>query len=102
MQIKKKYPNFIKYRKGVFVTRLEMIFKVSNSAPKYMMEDLKNGTKIYFKETSPDCDNLEKLIYDALEDVGVMENDGQICSKNGILKRFGIVPGVIIELEGEV
>lgn len=102
MQLAKKYPYFAKYRKGVFITRLEMIFKVSNSAPKYMVDDIKNGTKIYFKETAPDCDNLEKLIYDCLEDVGIMDNDGQICSKNGILKRYGIVPGVIIEMEGEI
>ena len=67
---------------------------------------------IYFKDTKPDLDNLEKLVWDAMQiekadkDVRnamtglVYDNDAQIVSKNGIFKRWGLTPGVIIEMEG--
>jgi len=79
-----------------------------------MMEDLKAGTKIYFKDTKPDLDNLEKMVWDSMQaekaekDVVnamtglVYDNDAQIVSKNGIFKRWGIRPGVIIEMEGYI
>jgi len=106
--------SFTKFRSAIFVTRMEFIFKVSKNAPKYMMEDLKAGTKIYFKETKPDIDNLEKMVWDAMQsekvekDVTnaltglVYDNDAQIVSKNGVFKRYGIVPGCIIEMEGYI
>lgn len=101
MQLKEKYPNFRKFTGCIHITRLEIIFKAPLSAPKYMMDDLRNGTKIYFRDTKPDLDNTEKLIFDALQEV-VYDNDARIVSKNGIFKRYGITPGVIIELEGEI
>lgn len=105
---------FTMFRNAIFVTRMEFIFKVSKNAPKYMMEDLKNGTKIYFKDTKPDLDNLEKMVWDAMQaekaekDVVnamtglVYANDAQIVSKNGIFKRWGLRPGLILELEGYI
>jgi Holliday junction resolvase RusA-like endonuclease len=105
---------FTKFRSSIFVTRMEFIFKVSKNAPQYMMNDLKTGTKIYFKDTKPDLDNLEKMVWDAMQaekaekDVMnamtglVYDNDAQIVSKNGVFKRWGIVPGLILELEGYI
>ena len=101
MQIKAKYPEFTKFRGAIFIKRLEMVFKYLDTFPKYVMDDLKNGSKIYFKETKPDCDNLEKLIYDAMEDI-LYDNDARIVAKNAVFKRYGMRPGVIIELEGEI
>lgn len=108
----KAHKGFTKFRKSIFVTRMEFIFKVSSNAPQYMMNDLKAGTKIYFKDTKPDLDNLEKMVWDAMQAEKaekeilnaftglVYDNDAQIVSKNGIFKRWGIIPGVIIEMEG--
>ena len=106
--------NFTKFRGAIFVTRMEFIFKVSKNAPKYMINDLKEGRMIYFKETKPDLDNLEKMVWDAMQaekaekDIVnamtglVYDNDAQIVSKNGVFKRWGIVPGLILELEGYI
>lgn len=109
-----------KFRGAIFITRMEFIFIHPSNAPQYMIRDLTEGNKIYFKETKPDLDNLEKLVWDAMEkditkSVSKMENhldsvmekivydnDAQIVSKNGIFKRYGIRPGVIIEMEGYV
>jgi Holliday junction resolvase RusA-like endonuclease len=110
MQLKKI--SFTKFRGAIFVTKMEFIFTVSKNAPKYMMDDLRAGTKIYFKDTKPDLDNLEKMVWDAMQaekaekDIVnamtglVYDNDAQIVSKNCIFKRWGIVPGVIIHMEG--
>ena len=106
--------SFTKFRGAIFVTRMEFIFKVSKNAPKYMLNDLKEGNMIYFKETKPDLDNLEKMIWDAMQaekaekDIVnamtglVYDNDAQIVSKNGVFKRWGMVPGVLIEMEGYI
>ena len=106
--------SFTKFRGAIFVTRMEFIFKVSKNAPKNMLNDLKEGNMIYFKETKPDLDNLEKMIWDAMQaekaekDIVnamtglVYDNDAQIVSKNGVFKRWGMVPGVLIEMEGYI
>lgn len=103
---------FTKFRGAIFITRMEFVFKVYSSATKKMLDDLKTGNMIYFKDTKPDLDNLEKLVWDAMQiekadkDVRnamtglVYDNDAQIVSKNGIFKRWGLTPGVIIEMEG--
>lgn len=105
---------FTKFRGAIFITKMEFIFQVSKNAPKYMINDIKAGNKIYFKETKPDLDNLEKLILDAMESekmeknaldaMGglVYDNDAQIVSKNGVFKRWGIIPGIIINMEGVI
>lgn len=101
-----------KFRSAIFISRIEFIFEVSKNAPKYMLNDLRSGEKIYFKDTKPDLDNLEKLIYDAMESekmemaartamTGLLyDNDAQIVCKTAVFKRWGIRPGVIINLEG--
>lgn len=99
--IEKSYPNFKMFLGPVFVTRVEFVFTPLANTPKYIMDDLYTGKHVYFKDTKPDDDNLEKLLWDAFEGI-VYDNDSRKVSKNGIFKRYGIKPGVIVELEGEV
>ena len=99
--LKQDYPKFKMFLGPVYVTRVEFVFSPLSTTPNYVLEDLKIGKNIYFKDTKPDNDNLEKLIWDAMEGL-VYENDSRIVSKNGIFKRYGIKPGVIIEMEGEI
>lgn len=112
MQLRKQ--TFTKFRGAIFITRMEFIFQVSKNAPKYMINDLREGTKVYFKDTKPDLDNLEKLILDAMQSEKmekdslkamtglVYDNDAQIVLKTGVFKRWGIIPGIIINMEGKV
>lgn len=103
-----------KFKGAIFITKMEFVFEVSKNAPKYMINDLKENSKIYFKDTKPDLDNLEKMILDAMETeklnknitramLGlVYDNDAQIVFKSVVFKRWGLIPGVIIEMEGKV
>lgn len=115
-QIKKQLHeiDFYKFRGAIFITHMEFIFTVSKNAPQYMINDIKAGTKIYFKDTKPDLDNLEKLVWDSMQtekaekDIRnamidlVYDNDAQIVAKNCVFKRWGIIPGVIINMEGAI
>lgn len=113
-EINMKNNKWFMFKGCVFITRMEFIFQVSKNAPQYMLNDLKNNQMIYFKDTAPDLDNLEKIVWDSMQaekmenDVmksytGLLyENDAQIVSKNGIFKRWGLRPGVIIEMEGYI
>jgi Holliday junction resolvase RusA-like endonuclease len=102
VQIAKNHIGFRQFTKDVHITRCEFIFAPIASMTKADKEALNTGEFIVWKDTKPDLDNLLKLIWDALEAAGVMENDARICSYNGIFKRYGPVPGVIIELEGRI
>lgn len=90
------------FSKDVHITRCEFVFSPLLGASKKDQEAMKNDDYIVFKSTKPDLDNLEKMLWDACEEAGVMTNDSQIASKNGVFKRYGPVPGVIIELEGRL
>lgn len=101
-QVSKKYIGFRPFFKDVHVRRCEFIFTAIGSLNKAETEALTTGEFIVFKETKPDLDNLQKLLWDAFEDSGVFTNDSRIASINGAFKRYGLVPGVIIELEGQI
>lgn len=90
------------FSKDVHITRCEFIFNPLLGASKKDQEAMKNDEYIVFKSTKPDLDNLEKMLWDACEEAGVMTNDSQIASKNGIFKHYGSTPGVIVELEGRL
>lgn len=98
----KDYKGFRPFFKDVHIIRAEFIFKSLDSFKKADKDAISSGNYILFKETEPDLDNLEKLLWDAMQEAGVWSNDARICSKNGILKRFGTVPGVIVEIEGRI
>ena len=116
-----KEQHYLKYKGAIFITRMEFIFKHPASMSKKDLEELKHGKRIIFKETKPDLDNLEKIVWDSMQiekskqsldnlekDMRshlqglVYDNDAQIVSKNVIFKRWGLRPGVIIEMEGYV
>jgi Holliday junction resolvase len=99
--LKRDYPKFRKFSGAIFVTRVEFVFKVPNSAPKYLTDALAKGEYVFFKETNPDLDNLEKLLFDALQRT-LYDNDARICYKGAIFKRWGLKPGVIIDIEGTI
>lgn len=102
VQIGKNHRGFRPFDKDVHVTRCEFIFAPIGSLSKDDHEALKTGSWIVFKDTKPDLDNLEKMVWDAMAEAGVFTNDSRISSKNGIFKRYGVVPGVVIELEGRI
>ena len=48
--------------------------------------------------TRPDCDNLAKMLCDALTDAGYWRDDGQIAHLT-IIKQRGTEPGITVEIE---
>lgn len=90
------------FKKDVHVTRCEFIFNPLAAMTKKDEEALRSDRYIVFKTTKPDLDNLEKMLWDCMEEAGVFENDSQIASKNGIFKRYGFTSGVIVEIEGRI
>lgn len=51
-----------------------------------------------WKTTKPDLtDNLQKALWDAMEGI-VFLNDSQVCCMRNVEKRYGMKPGIEIEL----
>lgn len=96
------YRGHAAFKKDVHVTRCEFVFNPLAAMTKKDEEAIKSDKYIVFKNTKPDLDNLEKMLWDCMEDAGVFENDSQIASKNGIFKRYGFTTGVIVEIEGRI
>jgi Holliday junction resolvase RusA-like endonuclease len=63
---------------------------------KKIQAQIQLGKKMY-KTTKPDLDNLEKMLYDTMQN-RVYINDSQICSRFSE-KIYGNVPGVNISLK---
>jgi Holliday junction resolvase RusA-like endonuclease len=101
-QLSKKYIGFRPFYKDVHILRAEFIFSQIASLSKSDEEAIASGDWIVFKETEPDLDNLEKMLWDVMQAAGIFTNDARIVSKNGIFKRYGTIPGIIVELEGRV
>lgn len=53
--------------------------------------------KTIWKTTRPDLDNMEKGILDVLTEVGIISDDGLICSKE-TMKMHGAEPKIIIQI----
>ena len=55
-----------------------------------------------YKITKPDLDNMEKLLFDVMEDLGFFSNDAQIACK--ITEKFWTIetPGIWISVEPAV
>ena len=51
-----------------------------------------------YKATKPDTDNLEKMLKDVMEDLGVFKNDAQVASEH-VEKFWAKVPGIYIVME---
>lgn len=57
-----------------------------------------------YKTSKPDTDNLEKVLKDAMEELGFFKNDAQVVSEH-IEKFWANIPGIYIamwEIKGEV
>jgi Holliday junction resolvase RusA-like endonuclease len=83
----------------VHIIKYEIIFRPLKSFTKKQMQMLENREIIY-KTTNPDLpDNLKKFYNDCLKGL-VWKDDGLICTENGVIKRYGIKPGIIITVKG--
>lgn len=99
--VKSQLPdNFKPYTGAVHVNKLHYIFPIPKSFTKAQYNAIING-EIIEKITKPDLtDNLNKLLFDALEDV-IYINDSQISVMNNVRKYYGIEPKIIIDISGE-
>src|SRR4030042_451274 len=100
-QLITNYPGWIPFSEEVHVTKFECIFKIHENFPKYKIHQIENRTAIFYKNTKPDLpDNLKKIPFDAMNGL-VFVDDNIVVSENGVLKRYGIRPGIIIEMKGK-
>lgn len=102
VQIGKNHHGFRPFDRDVHVTRCEFIFTPLKSFKKDDMEAIKSGNWIVWKDTKPDLDNLMKMVWDASAAAGIFTNDSRIASLNGVFKHYGLVPGLVVELEGRI
>ena len=79
------------------ILNLKFVFSPPQSLKKWQKEIL-NGDSLLIKTTKPDLDNLEKMLYDAMESV-VYDNDSKIYQKSNVGKYYGLKPRIEIELE---
>jgi Holliday junction resolvase RusA-like endonuclease len=92
-------PNDFKmFEKEVHITRLEFIFPALKSFTKKQMEML-NNREIIYHTSRPDVDNCRKLIFDSMTGL-IYKDDSKICTENNVIKRYGIKPGILIQLKG--
>ena len=56
------------------------------------------GKQGKYKDTKPDCDNISKLVLDAMEKVGFYENDSRISDLR-IVKKWGEVGSLRVVIE---
>ncbi len=82
----------------VKVTKLHYIFPMPTSFLKKQVEYVKNGG-IIRKTTKPDVtDNLNKLLFDALQGI-IYVNDSQVTDMDNVRKYYGLEPRTELELE---
>lgn len=90
--------DFKMFENEVHITKLEFIFPALKSFTKRQMEMLYNREIIYHTHR-PDVDNCRKLVFDSMTDL-VYIDDSKICTENNVIKRYGLRPGILIELYG--
>lgn len=96
---KNQLPFHIMFTQEVHIIQFEFIFKIPSNFPKYKIKEIHQGV-IHYKTTKPDMpDNLKKAILDALNNY-IYKDDALICSENGVVKRYGINPGIILKMKG--
>jgi Holliday junction resolvase RusA-like endonuclease len=52
-----------------------------------------------YKDTKPDTHNLDKMLFDIMEDLGYWDNDARVASEI-IEKFYADIPGIYICIEG--
>jgi len=97
-QVLKQLPEgFEPSTSGIIINYLTFVFPPTKSIMKGKNKNT-DLSGILFKNTKPDLDNLEKLLFDALQGV-VYVNDSQIYKKKYISKIYGLTPGIELEIE---
>lgn len=91
---------FVPFSKYVKVLKLEFAFGYLKSHSKKTINLMTQGLLPNYKTTTPDLDNLEKMLWDALKGV-VMLDDGIIVEKNNVRKIYHPVPHISLALDGE-
>jgi len=94
-------PGFQMFRKKVYITKLQFIFKPLSKhlKSKKTLALFDQGGTIE-KTTRPDLsDNLKKLLLDCMQDL-VYKDDSLICKEDNISKVYGIRGCIIIHLKG--
>lgn len=90
---------FLAFTDTVKVLELCFTFPPLKGFSKTKLAQLNAGEITLMKTTKPDLDNLEKMVYDAMEGV-VFINDSLIAEKRRIWKKFGNNPGIHVILDG--
>ncbi len=97
-QIIQQLPNKFKMiTTPIEIVELGFYFSPIKSLKAIDKKAIKDGYLVV-KPTKPDLDNLEKMLYDAMESV-VYDNDSKIIFKTNIGKYYSNKPGIEIELE---
>jgi len=92
MQIKSQLPKLWEpLKREVFIERLVYVFPPVRSLTKTQIAMMKQGLDVY-KLTKPDLtDNLNKLLFDALQGL-VYKNDSQVVLMKEVKKIYGEIP----------
>ena len=96
--VKYTYQSLYSQRKpilGLIEANITAIFPIPKSYSKKKTAELLSGRYNYDKK--PDCDNLAKIILDALNGIAY-KDDSQVTVLH-IAKEYGIQPKVIVELK---
>lgn len=98
IQAKKQLPKgFVPTKKPVEIKRVWFIFEPLKTLSKDQLLCVAKNI-LFPKNTKPDIDNLEKLLYDALQGI-VYENDSLIYKKSNIIRLYGKNPRIEIDIE---
>ncbi len=81
---------------GPIMIRMQFVFPPTSGWSKKKLAELKDGKRFY-KTTKPDVDNLQKLVFDAMQG-RVYINDSQICNLF-VEKIYGQTPKTEISLK---
>jgi len=88
--------DFIKWDGAIRVNRLEYFFPPLKAFSNVMLAVIDKF--VSYKATKPDIDNVQKLLWDSLQDV-VFTNDSRIVEMNQVRKRYSTKPRIELELE---
>lgn len=81
---------------GGVMVQIQYLFSPPKTFTKTKMLELQSGAKLY-KTTKPDLDNLEKMLFDAMQ-TRIYINDSQICSRFSE-KIYSLIPGIKVSLK---
>ena len=96
-QLPKGFKMFTKY---VQIIECGFIFPYLKGHTKKQIAEMETGIKTNFKTTIPDLDNLQKMLFDAMQGI-VFKNDSLIVMMDNVYKIYHKEPEIIIRLKGK-